>query len=82
MASMNLMEAVQTCVQRPGYVAFLLERDKVIALSPSGYLMDPRKGRYSYARLNTVDALAVTWECWTPQQIEQMAAQAQADRQE
>ncbi|HKD78795.1 MAG TPA: hypothetical protein VKH81_03830 [Candidatus Angelobacter sp.] len=44
-------------------------------MNKAGYLLDARFEAQRYVRIHTNDVMAVTWECWTPQQIADMAMQ-------
>jgi len=76
---MNFVEMTQTLVQRPGYLG-VLDGRYVVQVNPRGYLMDATKVRRTPMRLHTSHLLAVTWECWTPAQLEQMAEQMKAQQ--
>jgi hypothetical protein len=73
---MNFTELIMTMVQRPGYLGILGDR-RVVCLNKGGYLLDATASYVCYVRLNTVDMLAVTWEAWTPEQLQAFATQKQ-----
>jgi len=73
---MNFVECVMTLQQRPGYLAILGDR-RVLRLNNAGYLLDATKPRPTYPNLSAADVLAVTWECWTPEQLQSLASQGQ-----
>jgi len=68
---MTFTECILTMVQRPGYLGVLADK-RVIRLNAAGYIMDATKEFAAYPRFNTTDVMAVTWECWTPQQLVDM----------
>jgi len=72
---MTLIEAVRELQERPGYLA-VLETGRVFRLSRTGRVMDATKPGEVYMRFTAAECLAVTWACWTPDQIQAMAAQA------
>ena len=72
---MSFTEMVQTLVQRPGYLG-VLGGHRVVMVNARGYLLDATKKERVPMRLHTSDLLALTWECWTPEQLQAMAEQA------
>jgi hypothetical protein len=71
---MNFVECIMTLVQRPGYLAVLPDK-RIIRLNQAGYILDATRARDNYVRFNVGDVLAVTWECWTPEQLASLASQ-------
>lgn len=61
---------------RPEYVAVLPPK-RVLAISPSGFLMDATKPYHAFARLRAVELLATTWQIYTPDQLQELAAGSQ-----
>jgi len=71
---MTFQEMILTLIQRPGYLG-VLANQRIVRLNKAGYLLDARFEAQRYVRIHTNDVMAVTWECWTPQQIADMAMQ-------
>lgn len=76
---MTFNECIMTLVQRPGYLG-VLGQTRVITLNKAGYILDATKEGVAYVRLQAQDVLAVTWECWTPEQLQALAEQLKPEK--
>jgi len=73
---MTLCEAVLQMQARPEYLA-VLGVERVVWISPSGYLMTNGKKSQTYLRPRVSDLVALTWNVYTPQQLQELVAGAQ-----
>jgi hypothetical protein len=70
--AMTFHEAMLTMGQQPRYIA-VSDSGRVFRLNRSGKLMDASSPYRRYARIRAQDVLGATWNCWTPEQIQQRA---------
>jgi hypothetical protein len=74
---MNIIEAVRTLMERPGHIAVILETGRMFELSKRGRAVLPGKNT-EYFHFSSAELCCMTWECWTPRQLETLVTQAPA----
>lgn len=75
---MTLPDAVKWLQERPGYLAVHPD-GRCLSLSRTGFLMRADKGPGVYFRPTSGDLLAITWEVFTPGQLEEAAAKLELE---
>lgn len=77
---MTFSEAITGLMSRPDCVA-LLDPSIIVSINRAGLLVDETKPYKAYPRLRAQDCMAITWQVLTRQQVEQRAAEIEAQLQ-
>lgn len=76
--AMTLPDAIKWLQERPGFLAVHPD-GRCLSLSRTGFIMRADKGPGVYFRPTAGDLLAITWEVFTPAQLEEAAAKMELE---